>query len=164
MASAASWAAKYTSLGWCVIPIHGIDPNGHCTCHLGGNCESAGKHPTISSWETSYFTDPETAAAHFEDHPHLNIGIVAGPSQLAILDIDSAQARDQLIRDIGKLPKTPTVKTGNGWHFFYADIDRKMRPKVGRGTHRGIDLRAGPSFVVAPPSRHASGHVYKWVA
>ena len=37
-------AAKYASLGYAIIPLHWIKPDGSCSCNLI-DCDKEGKHP-----------------------------------------------------------------------------------------------------------------------
>ena len=56
----------------------------------------------------------------------------------------------------------PLVRTGGGgWHYYLAPTG------LGNVHPRGlehVDWRGRGGYVVAPPSRHASGHPYQWVA
>ena len=58
------------------------------------------------------------------------------------------------------LPRTAIVKTSRGWHLHF-----KLPAKcalIPCSTGDGLDVRADGGYVVAPPSRHLSGHVYQW--
>jgi Bifunctional DNA primase/polymerase, N-terminal len=54
----------------------------------------------------------------------------------------------------------PLVRTGGGgWHFYLAPTG------LGNASPQGlehVDWRGRGGYVVAPPSRHASGHPYQW--
>ena len=56
----------------------------------------------------------------------------------------------------------PLVRTGGGgWHYYLAPTGLgNVRPA---GLEH-VDWRGRGGYVVAPPSRHASGHPYQWVA
>lgn len=51
-----------------------------------------------------------------------NVGIVTGGG-LVVLDVDEdgADSLHELERAQGSLPETPTVKTGNGQHYYFAE-------------------------------------------
>ena len=54
----------------------------------------------------------------------------------------------------------PTVRTGNGYHFYARHPGTKLKNFVKH--HPGLDDRADGGYVVAPPSVHLSGRVYSW--
>ena len=62
----------------------------------------------------------------------------------------------------GDPPLVPTVKTGNGHHLYGRHPGGTLKNFVKH--HPGLDGRADGGYVVAPPSRHASGHEYRWTA
>lgn len=162
-------AVEYARRGWHVIPLWGIDvDSGGCTCAQGRACPSAGKHPRSAAWQKHASADPEFVAGTWEHYgENANVGIVAGPSGLAIVDIDGDAGLDAFRRvSGGEVATDLVVKTRRGWHLYFeagaaAEI---LRPFVGTGDLAGLDLRAGASFVVAPPSRHADGGRYTWHA
>ena len=167
MTSLRTAAAKYASLGYAIIPVHWIREDGSCSCG-DWSCTKPGKHPIGKHGASDPILDAETAARQWEELPHANIGIVAGPTGWLIVDIDSEQARDHFksIADyetVEAMRNAPISKTGKGWHFVFRDDERAYSPSVGTGQDTGIDIRAGVSFIVAPPSTHVSGHQYSWI-
>lgn len=161
----AAAAVEYARRGWHVIPLHGIDPDaGGCTCRQGSACPSPGKHPRSSEWQKNASDNPELVAGWWSHYGETaNVGIVAGPSGLAIVDIDGPQGMEVFRQLTGGEATTPLiVRTGRGWHLYFAATDKATRPYAGTGDMKGLDLRAGASYVVAPPSLHASGERYTW--
>jgi hypothetical protein len=134
-------AAQYSELGWALTPTRG---------KVAGN-----------GWDRAAPEAAELAAGKWSRWgADRNIAVVAGPSGLAIVDVDSDQGEQTLARVLAgePLPATPTVRTGRGRHLYFADPGG-LRPRVGEG----LDLRAGPSYVVAPPSEHPdTGKRYSW--
>ncbi|NKE69867.1 bifunctional DNA primase/polymerase [Candidatus Manganitrophus noduliformans] len=135
-------AKKYLLRGWSVVPL-----------------EAKGKKPLIS-WKE--YQERQATVNEIESwfKWENNIGIVTGKiSGITVIDCDSPAAIDLASKK--GLPTCPTVKTGKGYHFYYA-----YEPGVGNFQKRddlpGIDLRGDGGFVVAPPSIHPSGAVYSW--
>jgi hypothetical protein len=95
--------------------------------------------------------------------PQANIGLATGHT-FDVLDVDGP-AGEQAIQDLaaehGLHSSGPVVRTGGGgWHYY-------LRP-TGLGNVRPaglahVDWRGRGGYVVAPPSRHASGHPYQWI-
>lgn len=154
-------AVRYVTRGWSILPLFGVDADGDCGC---GNpdCASPGKHPAGLSWRV--IDDAELAAAHYEANPHHNIGVVAGPSRLVIIDLDGPDAIARFMDRVGaeSVKGALAVDTARGVHLYFTDDAGEYGPMVGRDDDAGIDVRAGSSYVVAPPSTHKSGHVYRW--
>jgi hypothetical protein len=95
-------------------------------------------------------------------HPQANIGLATG-YRFDVLDIDGLQGA-QSIRELaathGLHSSGPLVRTGGGWHYYLAPTG------LGNAHPAGLahaDWRGRGGYVVAPPSRHASGHPYQWV-
>jgi replicative DNA helicase len=135
-------ARDYVRRGFSVIPL-----------------EPRGKRPIVAwkEFQSRRPTDDELVAWFTEPR---NIGIVTGEiSGIDVIDVDSRDALD-IATKLG-LPTCPVVKTARGFHFFFAH-----EPGVGNFQERddlpGIDLRAEGGFVVAPPSVHETGVVYRW--
>jgi hypothetical protein len=97
-------------------------------------------------------------------HPQANIGLATG-HLFDVLDIDGP-AGEQAIRGLaathGLQSSGPLVRTGGGgWHFYLAPIGLGNVRPAGLAH---VDWRGRGGYVVAPPSRHASGHPYQWAA
>lgn len=72
-------------------------------------------------------------------------------------------ALTELARRNGQLPRCPLVRTGGGgWHAYLRApfAVRNSASKIAGG----VDIRGVGGYVVAPPSLHASGQRYRWVA
>jgi hypothetical protein len=96
-------------------------------------------------------------------HPQANIGLATG-QRFDVLDIDGP-AGEAAIRTLAatyRLHSTgPLVRTGGGgWHYYLAPTGLGNVPPAGL---EHVDWRGRGGYVVAPPSRHASGHPYQWV-
>ena len=135
-------ARDYVARGFSVIPV-----------------ERGGKKPVVEWMEFQSRRATEEELVAWFSRP-LNIGIVTGKlSGLTVIDCDSDEAT-QRAAELG-LPTTAQVKTGKGWHFYYA-----FEPDVANATAihgmKGIDIRGEGGFVVAPPSVHESGAAYRW--
>jgi len=102
--------------------------------------------------------------------PDANVAIAAGLSNLLIVDCDRKNEADGVavftawceIHDID-LRDILCVKTPSGGRHYYwgAPSDVDLRPRV--GVLPGVDVRAGNSYVVAPPSVDAEGNAWIWV-
>jgi len=65
---------------------------------------------------------------------------------------------------LGPLPATVTVQTGGGGrHLYFSYPSFEVRKDTaGKLLGSGLDVMSDGGFVVAPPSRHASGKRYRW--
>lgn len=122
------------------------------------------KDPTgiVSSFAHDFSHDPAQWCKWAAEHPGCNFGLVAGPSNLVICDVDLKDGRDaawaswvDLCHSWGIEPIQPTVQSARGgWHILLktpADVDaRSLRqPDAVRGK---INVRAGNGYVVAAGS------------
>lgn len=158
-------ALAYARSGIRVFPVNGI-VNGKCTC-AGSRCSSPGKHPATKKGFKDATTDTNKIKRWWKDMPGANVGIPTGMDNgLFVLDIDldkdGETSLKQLQNEHGALPKTSVVNTGGGGRHFYfrypAGGIRNSASKLGPG----IDVRGDGGYIVAPPSRHASGEQYNW--
>jgi hypothetical protein len=159
-------AVRYTTLGYGVVPLHWIRDDKSCSCG-NPNCTKPGKHPITEHGASDPILDPETATRQWDKTPNANIGLVAGVARWLILDIDGPDARKRFasIADEATLEavrRAPTQKTGKGWHIIFRDDTGEFGPSTGKNDDKGIDIRAGVSYILAEPSNHVSGATYTW--
>lgn len=78
-----------------------------------------------------------------------------------VADVDSEEGWHGLCHVLGgSLPEGPAVRTGSGgWHFWFSPTGFGNRVRL----LPGLDWRGSGGYVVAPPSRHATGADYRWV-
>lgn len=139
------YAIEYLKKGWSVIPI-----------------KPESKLPAINSWKEYQEQLPtvEELKAWWTKNPKANIALVCGKiSGIIVVDIDpkSGGTTEGL-----QLPPTLCSRTGGGGqHIFYKWNKNLIGAKV--GIKAGIDIRSEASYVVLPPSLHASGNNYEWI-
>lgn len=167
------WARYYASLGFSVIPVYTVDDEGVCTCKAKFNCKNAGKHPAVN-WQryTKKRADDDQLIFWFDgmDHSH-NIGLVTGSvsKNIFVVDVDTGQGKtgletlDQVQMAHDDLPITATAKTGSGGKHIFLRAPEGFHVKTDTNLiGKGIDVRGEGGFVVAAPSRHASGNLYEY--
>jgi putative DNA primase/helicase len=155
-------ALQFAERKWCVFPLHSLR-DGQCTCKR--DCgKNAGKHPRVTGGFKVATTDARQIQAWWRKWPDANIGIATGAvSGLIVIDIDGADGLatlQSLVAQHGALPRTAIVKTARGWHLYFA-MPATCTP-IPCSIGNGLDVRGDGGYVVSPPSRHASGHVYRW--
>lgn len=145
------WFAKQ---GIRVLPIHSI-VKGQCTCGRDG-CDSPGKHPIsalVPSGANGATSDVKTIRRWHRRHPDMNFAVAT--DGLTVIDCDSQEALVRFRRGY-RPPRTLTVKTARGFHFYF----RGEMP-ARNGAQAKLDVKSGPGlYVVGPGSIHASGANY----
>ena len=158
--SCARAAQVYAALGYAVVPMHTARPGGGCTCPDPG-CPDPGKHPRLRGWQLAG-VEPGLVGEWWRRWPDTNLALVTG-RQFDVLDLDGEQGVEALRAALSIAPTEhpgPVVRTGGGgWHLLYAPTGLGNRVRL----LPGIDWRGRGGLIVAPPSRHASGHRYTWV-
>ncbi len=158
-------AIAYADLGFLVLPLWSAH-DGRCDCGKA-DCTSPGKHPhgRLAPHGLKDATrDAKVICSWFADGQVVNVGIATGPrSKLVVLDVDTRHNGMDSMAALGAMPRTATVETGGGgWHLYFQWPDgldiRNSAGKLGPG----LDIRGAGGYVVAPPSVHVSGGVYKW--
>ena len=154
-------ALAYARLGWRVVPLFEPSASDECSCPRHGTCDRPGKHPRITRWQDTATTDEAQIREWWKAWPNASIGIATGRGLLVVdLDGDEGEANWCALVGDRDLPRTPTVSTGRGHHLYLRTEDaRTSKGALGAG----IDTRGDGGYVVAPPSRHASGRRYAWV-
>ena len=171
-------ATTYSSLGWKILPCHGIDDTGRCTCNQPhGEPKDVGKHPAIGEWNARATTDQATIGGWWGKNPNYNIGVFCQPSGFFVIDVDprsggveSFDKFEDLLEHC--LPKTVMAYTGTYMHkgkpvrgrhyYFKADSSEILKGNLKADGFDGIDIKHN-GYVIAAPSRHFSGVNYEWV-
>src|SRR5207248_3906466 len=114
-------------------------------------------------------TNPAEASSWWRRWPEANVGVRTGAvSGLVVIDVDArhggAASLGHLLRRFGALPPGPRVRTGGGMHLYFRHPGESIANDVGRRLGPGIDVRGDGGYVIAPPSRHASGARYAWAS
>jgi Bifunctional DNA primase/polymerase, N-terminal len=174
-------ALGYASRGIPVLPLHHPLPHRHGLQPAGGNhpptsgagcscrdpgCGQVGKHPLgslVPHGVTDATCNRARVLAWWTRHPQANIGLTTG-HRFDVLDVDGpagAHAIQELAATHGLHSSGPLARTGGGgWHYYLTPSG------LGNACPAGlehVDWRGRGGYVVAPPSRHASGNPYQWV-
>ena len=120
----------------------------------------------MDNWNDRATDDIDEITRIWTENPDANIGLATGPSNLLVLDFDSAKSPQESsgIENFRaaypnrKLPATYTVRTpSGGWHLYYS-APRGLRNSAGRLAER-VDTRAEGGYVLAPGSS-IEGNLY----
>lgn len=138
-------AVAYAQKGWFVMPLkpQSKEP---APCLRHGYLDASLDIDQINRW----FKKPD-----------LNIGLGIIQSSLVVLDFDlrniGVRTNWENYRQICMKSNTHTVKTDNGYHFYYkADKSKHFKGKI----MPGIDIKH-KGYVVLPPSIHPNGSTYQ---
>jgi len=138
-------AVAYAEKGWFVMPLK---PQSKEPCKFlrHGYLDASLDIKQINRW----FSKPD-----------LNIGLAIVQSSLVVLDFDLRNVNNrinwELYRQMCIKFNTHTVKTDNGYHFYFkADKTKHFKGKL----IPGIDIKH-KGYVVLPPSIHPNGSKYE---
>ena len=134
----------YLSLGFTIIP-----------------CKKRTKIPLISwrKYQTEKPKDDEIKE-WFKDE--VNVAVVCGEisNNLVVVDIDSKDLAKRFLREVPEFNKTLSVLTSRGAHFYFQSSKPVKSFKI---PAVGIDVKAGGSYVLCPPSLHPDGSKYMFL-
>ncbi|MFF5230257.1 bifunctional DNA primase/polymerase [Dactylosporangium sp. NPDC000521] len=150
-------ALRYAAAGIPVHPLHTPHLDG-CSCREHSACASPGKHPRLEHGIHGASTAPALIRGWWRRWPTANIGVVTG-TVLDVCDVDTNDGL-HLVLDVLDVvrPAGPLVRTGLGWHLWFAASQLPSRI----GFVPGVDWRGRGGSAVAPPSLHASGVRYRF--
>jgi hypothetical protein len=161
-------ALDYAARGVPVLPVHcptSPPDRAEVACSCGDpGCGSIGKHPITTHGLKDATTNREHVEWWWRRFPRANVGLATG-HLFDVLDIDGPAGERSIARlsadDRSVSRPGPLVRTGRGgWHVYLAPTGLG-NPKP-RDLEQ-VDWRGRGGYVLAPPSRHASGRRYRWV-
>lgn len=151
-----SAALSYAERGWRVCPLYEPLADGKCSCGRL-DCGSPGKHPRTRNGLKEATTDAARIQTWWTEWPDANVAIATGrDSGLVVLDVD----RPEILN--GWQSDTLAAQTGKGQHLYFVLNGAAAKNSVCK-LGDGLDLRGDGGYVVAPPSRHATGVSYTWM-
>jgi hypothetical protein len=141
-------ALHYATLGWAVFI-----------------CRPRTKEPGNKHSFKEATTNPETIKRLWRYWP-ANIAVATGPqSRLFVLDVDGevgAQSLRELEFQHGRLPDTLRSFSSRGPHYWFATENHPI-PNSAEKIAPKLDIRGDGGYVLAPPSVHPSGAIYRWL-
>lgn len=165
------------SFEWKILPVHGIDKQGKCTCGKEHkDTRERGKHPVITSWNTEATMDVAQIEKWWDENPDYKVGVFCKPSGFFVIDVDPRNGGDESFlkleeRAAGNLPATVEAITGEydvrgkpvrrRRYIYKCDPDEKFLGTFKSEGLGGIDIKHNKYIFVAP-SRHFSGYAYEW--
>lgn len=154
----------YAGLGLHPIAVHGVRPDGRCTCDRH-DCAQPGKHPLARGWQTAAL-DLDALDRTLARDSDLNVGLRTGRQSdgrfLIVVDVDGPrELLEPLEREHGAFPPTLTARTGRGGLHLYYFSEAEVGNRAGVVDH--VDVRGRGGQVVAAPSLHRSGDRYTWL-
>jgi hypothetical protein len=164
--------ALYLSKGLILVRVHGIWPDGRCTCgrkdHAIGKSgeRNCGKHPVGDDWASRVAKTEDDILEWLEDGIPFNVGCLLGPKGGMIDSEDDDEAARQFRKSIGMDDlETPTWTSGKSTHQLTRWDDCLSECK-GTASPGGLEVRMGAGEAsiqsVLPPSWHRSGVQYSW--
>lgn len=130
--------------------------------------ENGEKRPALPTWaeyQTRRPTDAELVD-WFSDNGHDALGVVTGAVSrgLVILDFDgSGKDYEAFCKTWPDLAKSRTVITGKGQRHVWFEVDTLPKSRKYVTVWGLVEIRAEGNQTLAPPSRHPSGQLYRWV-
>lgn len=130
--------------GWKIFPLH-----------------PGTKKPIHDAWQTVATDDQFQLDAWAIEYPGCNWAVAAGPSGLAMLDLDGGEVGENSLAEFeieeGCLPPTREHRSARGGrHLIFSDPERKLRNSASRLKPK-LDTRGGNGYIVVPPSTFEGG-------
>jgi hypothetical protein len=106
--------------------------------------------------------DPAQIERWWAAEPSAGVAIACITSGLVVLDVDPRNGGDETLgrleRELGLLPRTPRCLTpAGGQHVYFVDSAGSYVATAGEG----LDIKSC-GYVLAAPSVHPNGGVYRW--
>ncbi len=123
-------------------------------------CQPRGKVPLTPHGCLDATTDAPTLRRWWARSPGANVGLATGAG-LLVVDVDPRHTGDASLASLGPLPATREALTGGGGRHLFYRAAAPVRCSAGR-LGPGLDVRGEGGYIVAPPSVHPSGALYRW--
>jgi len=173
-------AAQYASMGWPVCvgehPYRGtgdaMEPGRGCSCDRVG-CPAPGAHPVSPAWQMQATVDLNVVQGWWETRPEANV-ILATGRVFDVLDVPAAAGSAALERMLAAGTAVgPVALVGQDRMLFFvttrgspADEDEWWSCGLDsepESVVAGLRWHCRDSYVLAPPSRDASGAAARWL-
>jgi hypothetical protein len=128
----------------------------------GWGCGGPGAHPMTVHGVADATVDPLRITWWWRRFPQANLGLATGVAfdVLVVHGSEGDAVRWSVVAEALRAGG-PLVRTGgDGWHFYFAPAGAPGQRPYGLAR---MEWRSLGGWVVAPPSRHASGAVSAWV-
>lgn len=123
-------------------------------------CKPRGKEPLTPHGCKDASTDEATIRSWWMRWADANVAL-AVPAGFVVVDLDGPEAAQALHAEDYSLPATAVAVTAKGEHHWYT-LPEGVRLKNAVRVLPGVDLRTFGGYVIAPPSIHPTGVVYRW--
>ena len=156
-------ALAYAVAGWPVLPAAHPDRAAAAARAGAPACASAGKHPRTRHGLQRRQHRPGSRSPRGGRAGRTPTSASA-PATLVVLDVDGpdgARSLAELEAAHEPLPATRRAQTARGEHLYFHAAGHAIASSAGR-LGPGLDVRGRGGYIVAPPSRHATGHRYAW--
>jgi hypothetical protein len=175
-------AIRYALMGWPVCvgafpPSSALRPGDlqrACSCDRLG-CPAPGAHPASPAWQRLASTDPDVVARWWLACPEANVILPTG-RVFDVLDVSARVGITALHRmeQSGLRPGPVAMSTGDRAHFFIRTRGAPADESEWWSCHldcepeevadvSGLRWHCRDSYVIAPPSRSATGATARWL-
>jgi bifunctional DNA primase/polymerase-like protein len=121
----------------------------------------SGRKPHVNSFNSwRYRPGAKIVDRWCEQFPDANIGVLPGLSGKGamVADADTFEAADEFEDRFGK--SDLHVRTRRGVHLYYRPVPFRLPGNL-KKLGLEVDIKTGNQIVIAPPSIHETGHVYR---
>jgi len=173
-------AEHYGSIGWSIMPTHGLFQTGLCTCgERHSDPKDIGKHPATTGGLNDATTNGATIHGWWANQPLYNVAVNCAKTGVFVLDVDPRN---------GGVDSFLKLEAEISGEFFAEGFTKTVTATTGEYTLNGQPIRGTHMYILAPegvalsgklkdfpgidikhkgytlvaPSRHVSGVLYGW--
>lgn len=148
-----------------ILPCHGIQLDGTCTCRKGSSCPSPGKHPLVFRWQMIASCDKQLVMSWIgSGNKPVNLAIRTGMKNREngkyLVGTDLDMVDHPMKRRLERYSKTVTQQSGSGGDhaFYWSRLPVRNSVEL---VEDKMDIRGSGGIMVIAPSKHKSGNQYK---